>query len=149
MKKVTGLADGLKRAGLRRGERVGIHLDTSVVQALSIFGVSQAGGVFVPINSLLFPEQVAHIARDCQMRGLITTRQKLTSLSSVLTDVPSLEFVVVTGDSADTEIRQQVYELPELFDSTICHNWQEVAIGRDLAAILYTSAQQANPKESC
>lgn len=146
VKKVTGLADGLKRAGLRRGERVGIHLDTSVVQALSIFGVSQAGGVFVPINSLLFPEQVAHIARDCQMRGLITTRQKLTSLSSVLTDVPSLEFVVVTGDRADTEIRQQVYELPKLFDSTVCNNWREVAIGRDLAAILYTSGSTGKPK---
>ncbi len=146
VKKVTGLAAGLRQAGLRRGERVGIHLDTSVVQALSIFGVSQAGGVFVPINSVLFPQQVAHIARDCQMRGLITTREKLTALSSVLTDVPSLDFIMVTGDRADTEIGQQVYELTELFDSTVCHNRREVAIGRDLAAILYTSGSTGKPK---
>jgi acyl-CoA ligase (AMP-forming) (exosortase A-associated) len=146
VKKVTGLAGGLRQAGLRRGERVGIHLDTSVVQALSIFGVSQAGGVFVPINSVLFPQQVAHIVRDCQMRGLITTRQKLTSFSSVLMDMPSLDFVMVTGDGADTEIGQQVYELTELFESTVCHNRREVAIGRDLAAILYTSGSTGKPK---
>ena len=110
VKKVTGLADGLRQAGLRRGERVGIHLDTAMVQALSIFGVSQAGGVFVPINSALFPQQVAHIARDCQMRGLITTTQKLSSLVPVLMDVPSREFLMVTGEKANTEIRKQLYE---------------------------------------
>src|SRR5262249_44810548 len=70
-KKIAGLAAGLRDAGLTRGERVGIYLETSVLQALSIFGVSQAGGVFVPVNSLLFPEQVAHIGRDCKMKGLI------------------------------------------------------------------------------
>src|SRR5581483_11041386 len=58
----AGLAEGLRRAGVGRGDRVGIYLDASVPQVLSIFGVSQAGAVFVPINSLLFPEQVAHIA---------------------------------------------------------------------------------------
>ena len=97
-KQVAGLAEGLRQAGLRRGDRVGLYLETSVLQSLSIFGVSQAGGVFVPINNLLFPEQVAHIAGDCQMRGLITTREKLDSLVPTLKGIPSLEFVVVTGD---------------------------------------------------
>src|SRR5262245_2666063 len=91
-KQVGGLAEGLRQAGLRRGDRVGIYLETSVLQALSIFGISQAGGVFVPINSLLFPEQVVHIACDCQMRGLITTREKLASLAVGLKTLPSLEF---------------------------------------------------------
>ena len=71
---------------------------------MSIFGVSQAGGVFVPINSLLFPDQVAHIANDCQMKGLITSREKLTSLISILEKVPSLEFVVVSGAGENSEI---------------------------------------------
>ena len=33
-KKIAGLAEGLRTAGLRRGERVGIYLETSVLQAL-------------------------------------------------------------------------------------------------------------------
>src|SRR5262245_66202617 len=83
-RRVAGLAAGLRRAGLKRGDRVGIYLDPSVAQVVSIFGVSQAGGVFVPINAALFPEQVKHIANDCRIIGLITTPAKLATLATVL-----------------------------------------------------------------
>ena len=62
---------------MQRGDRVGIYLDPSVDQVLSIFSISQAGGVYVPINTVLVPDQVAHIARDCGMKALITTPDKL------------------------------------------------------------------------
>ena len=114
-KQVAGIAEGLRQAGIRRGERVGIYFETSILHALSIFGVSQAGGVFVPINGLLFPDQVAHIANDCQMRGLITSREKLTSLVSILDKIPSLEFVVVSGGGENNDVRHTVYDLAELF----------------------------------
>ncbi len=145
-KNVTGLAEGLRTAGLRRGDRVGIYLENSVLQSVSIFGVSKGSGVVVPINSLLFPEQVAHIARDCQMRGLITTREKLTSLSSILTKEPVLDFVLVTGDGAAAEIPHPVYDLSELLDSKPSGSSREMAIGKDLAAILYTSGSTGKPK---
>ena len=145
-KQVAGLAEGLRQAGLRRGDRVGLYLETSVLQSLSIFGVSQAGGVFVPINNLLFPEQVAHIAGDCQMRGLITTREKLASLVPTLKSIPSLEFVVVTGDGPGAEISQGTFELSELLNSGVHENWRDWGIGKDLAAILYTSGSTGKPK---
>ena len=63
-RKVAGLASGLREVGMQRGDRVGIYLDPSVPQVLSIFAVAQAGGVFVPINPLLLPDQVGHIAKD-------------------------------------------------------------------------------------
>src|SRR5579883_1622647 len=67
----AALAQGLRTAGLRRGDRVGIYLEPSVAQVLSIFAISRAGGVFVPINASLFPDQVPHIARDGGMRRLL------------------------------------------------------------------------------
>ena len=84
---------------MQRGDRVGIYLDPSVEQVLSIFSISQAGGVYVPINTVLFPEQVAHIARDCGMKALITTPDKLEVLRSRCTPYPPLQFFVVTGKS--------------------------------------------------
>jgi acyl-CoA ligase (AMP-forming) (exosortase A-associated) len=143
---VLGLAEGLRVAGMRRGDRVGIYLETSVLQALSIFGISQAGGVFVPINNVLFPEQVAHIAADCQMKGLITTRDRLGFLSNILRNIPSLEFVVVTGDGRGAEISQTTFELSELFGLVAQGNWRDWTIGKDLAAILYTSGSTGKPK---
>src|ERR1700688_4029570 len=87
-RRTTGLAQGLKEGGLRRGDRVGICLEPSAAQALSIFAASEADCVFVPINSLLYPEQVVHIAKDCGMSALITTPAKLVALREVLRQVP-------------------------------------------------------------
>ena len=145
-KRIAGLADGLRQAGLQRGDRVGIYLETSVLQAILIFGVSQAGGVFVPINSLLFPDQVMHIAGDCQMKGLITSRDKLASLASVLKNIPSLEFVVETDGGEKIEITQRVYDLNEFFATAVPQAWRDWSIGKDLAAILYTSGSTGKPK---
>ena len=37
--------------------------------------------------------------RDCGMKALITTPEKLKALLPVLRDIPSLEFYVVTGEA--------------------------------------------------
>src|SRR5262247_3218727 len=143
---VAGLACGLREAGLQRGDRLGIYFDPSTPQALSIFGVAQAGGVFVPINHLLFPDQVAHIAHDCRMKGLITTTAKLATLEKVLPDVPSLEFVVVLQDTPTPDVSLPVYSFEEFCQAPPPCTWYEVSIEKDLAAILYTSGSTGKPK---
>src|SRR5260370_4179539 len=79
-RQTAGLAHGLRRAGLQRGERVAIFLEASVAQVLSIFSVSEAGGALVPLNALLHPEQVAYIAKEFEIRGLVTTPAKVPSV---------------------------------------------------------------------
>ena len=108
--RVAGLSSGLRSAGLHRGERVGIYLDAGIPQALAIFGVSQAGGVFVPINGVLFPDQVAHIIRDCSISSLITSAPKLASLLPGLTQLHSLRFLVVVPDGAEVQVSLPVYD---------------------------------------
>jgi acyl-CoA ligase (AMP-forming) (exosortase A-associated) len=144
--KTSGLANGLHQAGLLRGDRVGIYLDPSVAQVVSIFGTSEAGGVYVPINATLFPEQVGHIARDCGMKGLITTPAKLSSLAAILADISSLEFLILTGEGEAANVTLPVYRLEELERLSAPHNWRELSISKDLAAILYTSGSTGKPK---
>jgi acyl-CoA ligase (AMP-forming) (exosortase A-associated) len=145
-RRVAGLAQGLRAAGTERGDRIGIYLDTSVPLAVSIFGVSRANGVYVPINGLLFPDQVAHIARDCGMKGLISTREKLTTLSPVLKEIPSLEFLVVVGEGGPVDNPLPVHVFEDLCSLTLPATWRERTIGGDLAAILYTSGSTGKPK---
>jgi acyl-CoA ligase (AMP-forming) (exosortase A-associated) len=145
--RVENLACGLREAGLQRGDRIGVYLDPSVAQVLSIFGISQADGVFVPINSLLFPDQVVHIAKDCGMKGLITTGSKLSTLAAILEEVPSLEFVVVVGEddnSPNVGLHSLAFE--ELCRFTPPPTWRQNNIEKDLAAILYTSGSTGKPK---
>jgi acyl-CoA ligase (AMP-forming) (exosortase A-associated) len=144
--KVASLAAGLRHAGLQRGERVGIHLDASIAQVISIFGASQAGAVFVPMNAVLFPEQVAHIARDCAIATLITTSSKLASLWPVLRGLHSLRFVIVVCDGERVAPSLPVYDFDVLTHTPAGQNWQDWGIGKDLAAILYTSGSTGKPK---
>ena len=142
----ASLANGLGEAGLTRGDRIGIYLDASIPQVLSILGISQAGGVFVPINSLLFPEQVAHIVNDCGVKGLVTTRAKLASLAGVLKRMPSLEFLVVPEEGETPNVALPLYRFEELCQGKASPDWREEGVGKDLAAILYTSGSTGKPK---
>lgn len=145
---VRALATGLRAAGLQRGERVGIYLDAGIPQVISIFGISQAGGVFVPANAVLFPEQVAHIARDCGIAALITSSSKLEALELVLSNIPSIRFLVLVEDSQTPQNYLPKYSFQHLIDvSTITSGvWEDWGVSKDLAAILYTSGSTGKPK---
>jgi acyl-CoA ligase (AMP-forming) (exosortase A-associated) len=142
----AGLATSLRNRNVKRGDRVGIYLDASVPQVISIFGISQAEGVYVPINALLHPDQVMHIARDCGMKGLITTPAKLAALADVIPQIPSLEFLVVAGAGEIPATEIPVYRFDELSTTEPPSVWRESSIEKDLAAILYTSGSTGKPK---
>jgi acyl-CoA ligase (AMP-forming) (exosortase A-associated) len=146
----ASMACGLRTAGVQRGDRVGIYLDPSVEQVLSIFSISQSGGVYVPINTVLVPEQVAHIARDCGMKALITTAEKLQALLPALHDLSSLQFFVVTGESKGPSDRQTNSKPIQRFEGMLQlpagDRWSDWGISQDLAAILYTSGSTGKPK---
>jgi acyl-CoA ligase (AMP-forming) (exosortase A-associated) len=144
--RVSSLARGLRAAGVARGDRVGIYLEACVPQALSLFAVSLAGGVFVPINSLLRAEQVAHIVRDSGLRVLITTGARLASLAAPLKELTSVERVVVVDDGTRPDVPLPIYDFDALSGDVSHACVHDVAIEKDLAAILYTSGSTGKPK---
>jgi len=144
--RALNLASGLQGVGLERGERVGILLDAGIPQMLSIFAVSAAGGVFVPINSVLMPGQVSHIARDCGISGLITTSNKLKQLLPSLPEIKSLRFLVVVADSEQVTPHVAVHDFDLLTHQETVSSCRDRAIEKDLAAILYTSGSTGKPK---
>jgi acyl-CoA ligase (AMP-forming) (exosortase A-associated) len=145
-RRTAGLAAGLRQAGLKRGERVGIYFDASVPQVLSIFGVSMAGGVYVPINTQLYADQVLHIARDCQMTALITSKSKLETLLPVIDQIPSLRFLIVLSDGELPQIAIPTHSFQQMIDAPAPDSWMDWGISKDLAAILYTSGSTGRPK---
>ena len=143
---VEGFASGLLELGLRRSERVGIYLDKRIETVVACFGAAAAGGVFVPLNPLLKPDQVGYILRDCNVRVLVTSPERLASLAAMLPECRDLRHVVVTGQA----MQRSPLSAVEFVD------WSAVAdtprrIGHrivdvDMAAILYTSGSTGKPK---
>lgn len=143
--RVEALAAGLRRAGVQRGDRVGIYLEASVPQVISIFAVSRAGGVFVPINAELFPDQVTHIVRDCGMKALIMPASRVPDLEAALAGIPTLQFVVTVGPAPESP-KLSVHAYESLLSTVPERSRPDAAISKDLAAILYTSGSTGKPK---
>jgi acyl-CoA ligase (AMP-forming) (exosortase A-associated) len=145
-RRTSSLGAGLRSKGLKRGDRVGIYLDASVPQVISIFGVSQAEGVYVPISALLHADQVSHIARDCGMKALITSPSKLAALTEVLPQMTSLEFLIVTSEGDAPDVQLPIFQFDTICETEPPSTWLTTSIEKDLAAILYTSGSTGKPK---
>jgi acyl-CoA ligase (AMP-forming) (exosortase A-associated) len=144
---VDACAAGLLNLGLQRSDRVGIWLDKRPETVIASFGAPAAGGVFVPMNPLLKPEQVVYIARDCDVRILVTSPERLALLAPVLGQCPALRHVVVTEAAGETPALPPGLERvswPQLLDAPprVGHR----VIDTDMAAILYTSGSTGRPK---
>ena len=150
---VNQFASGLLGLGIKRGERVGIYLEKRFETVIASFGAPAAGAVFVPINPLLKPEQVAFILRDCNVRVLVTSPERLALLKEALADCPDLQHVVVTGPvpglltgqgDVSLTLKANVVSWPDLLNSPLCAGHR--VIDTDMAAILYTSGSTGKPK---
>ena len=143
---VGNVAGALHALPVAKGDRAAIYLDKRIETLATMFGASAAGAVFVPVNPVLKAEQVAHILRDCSVRVLVTTAERLASLEAVLPACTDLRHVVLVGAAA---------ELPRVPNAGV-HRWSDLAghsgraghrvIDGDIVSILYTSGSTGRPK---
>lgn len=123
-------AAALQEAGTQRGDRVVIYLPRGIEECWSIFGVSMAAGVFVPVNALLKAQQIRHIIRDCGAKIVISDAAMINELNAALADLPDVTILLAE----------------EIGTRTGAPARPSAAIGEDLAAILYTSGSTGSPK---
>ena len=145
---VQGVAAGLGELGVAREQRVAVFLDKRIETVAAIFGASAAGAAFVPVNPLLRPAQVGHILRDCDVRVLVTSPERLALMRDELASCPTVEDVVLVGARIEEEEPPEHYRV---------HGWERLrgsdhaaptpnVIDLDIAAIMYTSGSTGRPK---
>ncbi|MBL8339795.1 MAG: acyl-CoA ligase (AMP-forming), exosortase A system-associated [Rhodoferax sp.] len=145
---VAGFSHGLIGLGLARTDRVAIYLDKRIETVVASFGTTAAGAVFVPVNPILKPEQVAFILQDCNVRVLVTSPERLVLLREVLSSCPDLRHVVVTEGTAQASdgpaLPVPVVSWADLLSAPARPGHRVIDV--DLAAILYTSGSTGKPK---
>ncbi len=145
-KQVRQLASGLVTLGTERSTRVAIFLEKRFEMVVGCFGAAAAGATFVPINPLLKADQVAYIMRDCNVRVLITSAERLGLLEDALAQCPDLVHVIVVGNAqpAKAKIHWQLNRWTDVLagGSRTPHR----VIDTDMLAILYTSGSTGKPK---
>jgi long-chain acyl-CoA synthetase len=65
------VAGGLRSAGVRRGDRVGIRHGNGIDWVLAFFGAQLAGAVAVPINTRFAEPEVNYVVSDCAPRVVL------------------------------------------------------------------------------
>jgi acyl-CoA ligase (AMP-forming) (exosortase A-associated) len=131
--------------GLERSDRVAVYLEKRLETVSALFGAAAAGGVFVPVNPLLKPEQVGHILADCDVRILVTSPDRLDQLRGILSHCRDLRAVVLVGERMTAPAGGvEVERWGERPTSSRPAPFR--VIDGDMAAILYTSGSTGRPK---
>lgn len=158
---VAAAASALQKLGLVRGARIAVYLDKRVETVIAMFGAVAAGAVFVPVNPMLKADQVAYILKDCNVRILVTSSERLSQLSAVLAACLDLHTVIVQGGDTALPAIAGLYcvawrdcigdhsaeyvDTHERGQPMIEPGGQRLIDG-DMAAILYTSGSTGKPK---
>jgi acyl-CoA ligase (AMP-forming) (exosortase A-associated) len=133
--------------GLARHDRVAVFLEKRHETVAAMFGAAAAGGVFVPVNPVLKAQQVAYILRDCNVRVLVTSAERLAVLAESLEECEDLRAVIVVGSGAG-DARVPGVSIVS-WDDAVSPGPEargHRVIDTDMAAILYTSGSTGRPK---
>jgi acyl-CoA ligase (AMP-forming) (exosortase A-associated) len=145
-KGIDEFASALIGLGIGKLERVGIYLPKQPENVVAMFGAPRAGAVFVPVNPLLKPPQVAHILRDCNVRVLVTSADRATTLLSELAECPDLRHLVLIDSGEVTAPGAvQLHRWDQLMSSSGAAKFHRV-IDADVVSIFYTSGSTGRPK---
>lgn len=143
---VRSMAAGLVCAGMCRTTRVAIFLPKSLEAVGAFFATVLGGGIFVPVNPLLKPWQVAYILQDSGADLLVTSADRLITLAGELTGCPGLRTVVTVDDPpAAVPAGLRIVSSAELQASAPTLAAPSV-VDEDVASIFYTSGSTGRPK---
>lgn len=116
----------------QRMERIAVFLEKGVEGIVTLCAAARAGRIFVPINPVLKPHQVAYICANCDAALLVTTGARAKALAGAFVErlLPPLWLV----------------DAPDRIPAVKGENDDVRPIGSDVAAILYTSGSTGMPK---
>ncbi len=142
-------ADAFRGRGLRRDDRVALFLENSPAFVAAYLGIYLAGGIVVLVNTQYRQVELRHILNDAGVRFCITDPSRCGELSRVLSDLPSLEEVIVVGpaEASSTEAasltRQQSAE--RFLEGAVSRS-SELPNPDSVALIAYTSGTTGRSK---
>jgi fatty-acyl-CoA synthase len=144
--RASRLAGGLRKMGVKPGERVAFISLNCHRLLEAYFGVLDAGAVLLPLNIRLAAHELGYILKDAGAKVLFLEKQFLGMVDSFRASVPSISsFVLLDGTGDAAWLSPQNYE--DLLEGAEPLRADIMTVDEnELAEIFYTSGTSANPK---
>lgn len=148
-KKAENLSNFLLSLNVLKSDRVMIFLENSLESVVSIFGILNAGGVFIVVNPLVKSKKLQYMINDSQTKILITDQKHFDQIKDTVNVCPSLQAVLLVdkiGEESNYDLENiDVFSFYDSNKSISNHTFPEI-IDVDLASIIYTSGSTGFPK---
>jgi len=139
------LANGLRSFGVKRADTVCVLLDTSLHGALIWFAINKLGAVYVPLNTAMRGESLAHQLRDADARIIIAEVEYAPRILDLgLHNTGVTIFVRNAAECADASFLHDFEELRGASDKGV----EAEVRPTDLAMVIYTSGT-TGPSKGC
>jgi long-chain acyl-CoA synthetase len=139
------LAGLLRRAGVKRGDRVVFLLENGPEAVIGMFAALRAGAAFSLLNTSTKREKLEFILRDTDASALVTAASHRAQFASALEQPGSLRCVVVAGQPANVPFGSRLECSWPDAESPV-GDVEEATGDLDLACIIYTSGSTGTPK---
>lgn len=135
------VAANLAARGIANGDKI-VLLMGNCAEFLYVFlGLGRVGGVMVPVNPTLKPDEIAYITNNADATTIITIPDLMPVINAIKNDLPTVKHVFVLGDNQIdgaepfSRLLEPVQDIPEI-----------VATQESEAALIYTSGTTGMPK---
>jgi acyl-CoA synthetase (AMP-forming)/AMP-acid ligase II len=141
---VSRMAHGLREAGVRRGDRVGLITMNRIEIAFANFAAARIGAIPVPMNFMLRPAEINHILERSGAATLVFDRTVFDANIGSASEIPAAKRLVMVGPeeppSGALTMRALMENAPDHVTPV------EPASREDTAILFYTSGTTGFPK---
>ncbi|WP_114327224.1 AMP-binding protein [Candidatus Colwellia aromaticivorans] len=110
--KVNQVAYYLQELDLPKDSRIGIYSNKGIDQVIAVLAILSTDYVFVPLTTLLKPEQVEYIINDCDIQCIITDKKHVESVASINFNGKVISYDTTSKDIPSFEEIYKYYNKP-------------------------------------
>lgn len=141
--RVNRLSSGLQSLGVQKGDRVAFMMLNCHRHLETYYAITNIGGVVVPLNIRLSPQELTYIINDSESKVLVTDETLLPLAEAIRPKIETVEHLILAGDSKGPDHMMDY----EKFVAQSAPTPPGVKIDDDdLAGIFYTGGTTGKPK---